>query len=166
MFKNVVVIDFEAYPDTHGRPFPVEIGVAPVGGKAISTFIRPKPSWQPGQPTWDRHPWLLEQAYGQGKAPDDLARWILRNLAGKTLLSDAAWIDQPLLRRLLEDHGHAFELVEFFRFLDRQSAARGIDKAMVNRWIVEIDTDRGEEHRAGEDARVRAALLTKLANAR
>ncbi len=80
------------------------------------------------------------------------------------VVSDAAFVYQPLMDRLLDQGPRAgkIEIVEFFPLLGELAAERHIRPEIVNEWICDIDEARSAAHRAQEDARVRAELLHRV----
>lgn len=161
--KQYLLVDFEAETDLHGRMFPVEIGICPPGKAPKSALIRPTADWQIdstkifNQALWNR-------AKEHGKDATTLARQVHAMAEKYTLVSDAVFVDSPLLDRLMStvSHGYKSQMVEFFPLLQRLADERGISRDQLNKWIAEIDEKRGTAHRAGEDARVRADLLARV----
>lgn len=161
--KPYLLVDFEAETDTDGRMFPVEIGMCPLGKAPKSALIRPIADWQIDRTKVFNHA-LWEQAREHGLDAASLARQVHALTDRYTLVSDAVFIDGPLLDRLMSttSHGYKSQMVEFFPLLQRLADERGISRDQVNKWIAEIDEKRGTAHRAGEDARVRADLLARV----
>lgn len=161
--KPILIIDFEAETDNRGRMFPVEIGLCQPGKQPKSALIRPLNDWVTDSAKIFNEA-LLTQARAHGQDADQIARQI-RTLAEKyTLVSDAVFIDRPLLNRLMSTISSSYksEMTEFFPLLQHLANQRGLSQAQVNKWIAEIDEMRDTAHRAGEDARVRADLLAKV----
>lgn len=161
--KPILIIDFEAETDYRGRMFPIEIGLCQPGKQPKSALIRPLSDWVP-DPTKIFNEALLIQAREHGQDADQVARQV-RTLAEKyTFVSDAVFIDRPLLDRLMSTISSSYksELTEFFPLLKHLAKEKGLSQAQVNKWISEIDDMRGTAHRAGENTRVRADLLAKV----
>lgn len=160
-----VVIDFEAARDCAGRLAPVEFGYAIPGGKSDARFIRPPSGWfeTGAEFCWGGHI-TSEQVLREGADAGELAAWIQRNLKTRIVVSDAAFVDQPLMDRLLDRSPSAvkIEIVEFFPLLGKLAGERHIRPEIVNAWICDIDAGRSAAHRAEEDARVRAELLHRV----
>ncbi|WP_315921412.1 hypothetical protein [Mesorhizobium sp. SP-1A] len=163
--KPYLLVDFEAETDTNGRMFPVEIGMCPPGKAPKSALIRPTAGWEIDRTKIFNHA-LWEQAREQGLDAASLARQVHALTEKYTLVSDAVFIDGPLLDRLMSIsyHGYKSQAVEFFPLLQCLADERGITRDQVNKWIAEIDEKRGTAHRAGEDARVRAELIARVLN--
>jgi hypothetical protein len=158
-----VIVDFEAVPGSHGSWFPTEIGVAQGRGHAAA-FLTPNPAWLPARPSWDGHHQSLRGALEEGRPFAQVATWFLALTHGRTMLSDACFFDQPLLETFLAGQGATIRpLVPFFPAFDACAAGHGVPRTDINAWISEIDEGRGAPHRAGEDARVRAGLVARLA---
>jgi len=160
-WRRAVFLDFEAVPDASGRFFPVEIGVSVAGGATQSRFIRPRPEWLPGKPAWDGQARNLSLAM-DGVPADEIRDWALRALAGRPVVSDAVFVDQALLDRLVDSPGHGLRFVEFFAEVEGLRREAGVSASAFNSMIADIDSDRGPAHTAGEDARVRAELVWRL----
>lgn len=137
--------------------------MCPPGKAPKSTLIRPIADWQIDRAKIFNHA-FWEQAREHGLDVASLARQVLAEKY--TLVSDAVFIDGPLLDRLMStaSHGYKSQMVEFFPLLQRLADERGISRDPLNKWIAEIDEKRGTAHRAGEDARVRAELLARVLN--
>lgn len=149
-----ITIDFEAETGAGGALYPTEVGLTWVGGRTASCFITPEKAWNV--------PHVDTPSRTCVPAPT-IARSIVRHAKGKTLISDACFVDQPLLDIVMETAGQPrIILVSFFPLLERLLKISRISMSEVNRWIVEIDNLRGDAHRAGEDSRVRAALIERL----
>jgi hypothetical protein len=101
---------------------------------------------------------LFRAAQKDGNPVGFLSARFMSLTAGHLLVSDAAFFDQRLMDRM----GLSRKLVEFFPFVERLAKETGLSKQMLNQWINEIDCRRGQSHRAGEDAWVRAELLKRL----
>ena len=158
-----LVLDFEAVPDRTGQFLATEFGVA-VGTGCRAFPLRPDPARLPAQPSWAGHHRSLAAATREGRDPAAVAAWFLRFARGRTLLSDACFVDQPLLDALLgERAGEVARLTPFFPAVEAAAARIGIGRETINGWIAEIDETRGPAHHAGEDALVRARLLTRIA---
>jgi hypothetical protein len=82
-----------------------------------------------------------------------------------TVLSDATFVDQPLLARLYEEglpEHLCPQLTPFFERLEDLDRVHQWGRDAINQNISLIDASRGPVHRAAEDARVRARLLADL----
>lgn len=157
-----IVVDFEAVPGANGVVFPTEIGVATLYANK-SAYLRPEAVWLPANPKWVGHHESLRGACEEGRPIRQVAEKFIRFARGKVLLSDACFVDQPLLDMVLGDDRYLVpRLTPFFPAVETCAQALGISPAELNDWIHEIDETRGPPHRAGEDARVRAALIAKL----
>lgn len=157
-----IVVDFEAVPSSNGVLFPTEIGVATLWTNN-SSYLRPDPLWLPAKPKWVGDHASLRGACEEGRPIKLVAERFIRFARGKALLSDACFVDQPLLDMVLGDDRYSVHrLIPFFPAVETVAQALSISPAELNDWIREIDETRGPPHRAGEDARVRAALVAKL----
>lgn len=152
--KTAITIDFEAERRSDGTLFPTEVGLSWVGGRTTSCFIKPIPTWNFRGQRSDDYEEVLAVS---------VARSIAKHAQNKLLISDACFVDQPLLDLLMKEAGlPKIKLEGFFPLLDRLVVETGIPMSQVNRWINEIDEKRGEAHRAGDDAKVRAVLLARI----
>lgn len=161
-WNRAVFVDFEAIRDARGRHFPIEIGVATVHGHVQSRWISPRASWLPATPDWPQQAAYLSQAHRHGVDADRLAQWVVANLKGRPLVSDAVFVEDALMARLIEGTGEVLRFREFFQEVQELAKQRGLSKRMVDSLIVEVDESRGAAHRAGEDARVRAELVARM----
>lgn len=160
-WQKAVFLDFEAVRDAHGRHFPVEIGVATIHGHVQSRWIKPRPTWLPS-PNWSQQVQYLAHAQEQGVDADMMAAWVVQNLKGRPLVSDAVFVEDSLMARLLEGTGEVLRFREFFQEVDLLAKQLGWSKQSVDALIVSVDESRGSAHRAGEDARVRAELVVRM----
>lgn len=132
------------------------MGIAWLEGKRVvneSKLIRPRPEW----PEDDWNPYS-EGVHGIPRADldgansaDDVAAWLIKAIAGRTLVSDAPEFDQRWLDRLLGGPGPQiddFDRVLWMSFSQEDGAIApgGLDKAYKNRLT------RRTIHRAGDDA--------------
>jgi hypothetical protein len=159
-----ISLDFEAAKDRHGRLFPIEVGVANLQGHTWSSLIAPPSHWAVEATAYQ--PDLYAKALKHGRSTVDVAKDLQKILSDRSvILSDAAFIDQPLLVRLYEEglpkHSPP-QLTSFFDMLEDLDRVHRWGKEAINRNIVLIDAFRGPAHRAAEDARVRARLLAEL----
>jgi hypothetical protein len=156
-----LTLDFEASRDKLGRLFPIEVGVASLDGKVWSTLICPPQRWARNATAF--RPALLKEAKGSGREVADVIAELDGHLSGcPRILSDAIFIDQPLLERLYQEAmppRTAPHLDDFFAILDELAHQHDWSRLRINEAINIIDNRRGPSHRAGEDARVRAELL-------
>lgn len=154
---QIVVVDFEGEKDLAGNHFPTEIGLCRLGFRPISTLIRPQPDWCVDERSlFNRELWRSAQKVGR---PADFITALFPSLtAGCQLVSDAAFFDQRLMDRL----GLKGRLLEFFPLAERLAREKNVPLSVLNQWINEVDTQRRTSHRAGEDAWVRAELLSRL----
>lgn len=151
---HAITIDFEAEIGADGALWPTEIGLTWVGGRTASCFIAPEKSWKLPQ---------VDRISRESVPAPVVARSIVRHAKGKLLISDACFVDQPLLDMVMGAAGlPKVALTSFFPLLEHVAKSSRISMSDVNRWIVEIDNERGDAHRAGEDSRVRAALIDRL----
>jgi len=160
-WERAMFVDFEVVRDEGGKLFPVEIGIAGMSGKWISKWIAPRSDWAPGPRASTEELAKFEQAKS-GVAVEEVVEWIEQAFPGRLLISDAVIVDLPLLRRIMEGRQHSFNLKEFFVVIEDLRKMAQVDMPTFNRWIVEIDDNRKEVHRAGEDAWVRAELARRL----
>ncbi len=94
-----LTLDFEAARDKHGKLFPIEIGVANLKGQVWASLIRPPPHWEAGATA--HQPKLLAEAMNSGRSPSEVVAALRKITQGYTLiLSDALFVDQPLVERL------------------------------------------------------------------
>ena len=91
-----------------------------------------------------------------------MAAWVVQNLKGRPLVSDAVFVEDSLMARLLEGTGEVLRFREFFQEVDLLAKQLGWSKQSVDALIVSVDESRGSAHRAGEDARVRAELVVRM----
>lgn len=149
-----ITIDFEAEIGADGALRPTEVGLTWVGGRTASCFIAPEQSWKISQVDGVNRKFVSAQV---------IARSIARHAKGKLLISDACFVDQPMLDMVMGTAGlPKIKLLSFFPVLERVVKSTRVSMSDVNQWIVEIDNKRGDAHRAGEDSRVRAALIDRL----
>lgn len=159
----LVAIDFEASClPRHGRSYPIEVGIARTGGAAQSWLIRPHPSWE----GWD---WTEEAENLHGLSRDQIAREgapvqqvvieLRAALSGACVIADGP-IDGYWLRVLEEaaNVGPIAEVIELRTLLD----GKEIRSAAVFDAIERVDALPLKRHRAGDDARWLATLLTEL----
>lgn len=158
-----VVLDFEAERDCFGSLFPVEIGICMPGFRAVSSLIMPERDWVTGeQKVFNKS--LYEDGLRIGRSTAQITAFVDAVAVDHIVLSDAAFVDRPLLGRLYQSARRELnvEVIEFFPTLFRLAENRGLVGAVINRWINEIDETRGEAHRADLDAQVRADLLHRV----
>lgn len=154
---KIVIIDFEAEKDQSGHYFPTEIGLCKPGGRPISALICPQRDWHVDERTlFNRELWL--SAREDGRSVDFIVGRFPSLVRDCQLVSDAAFFDQRLMARMgLEDR-----LIEFFPLAERLVRENSVPMTDMNRWINEIDSRRTTQHRAAEDAWVRAELISKI----
>jgi hypothetical protein len=159
-----ITLDFEAAKDRHGRLFPIEVGIANLQGQTWSSLIAPPSHW--ALDATAHQPDLYAEALNHGRSPCDVAKDVQKILSDRTMvLSDATFIDQPLLIRLYEEGlpEHVCpQLTSFFEKLEDLDTIHHWGRDAINQNIAVIDASRGPAHRAAEDARVRALLLADL----
>jgi hypothetical protein len=111
-------------------------------------------------------PDLYAEALNHGRSPRDVAKDVQKILSDRsTVLSDATFVDQPLLARLYEEglpEHLCPQLTPFFERLEDLDRLHHWGRDVINQNISLIDASRGPAHRAAEDARVRARLLADL----
>jgi DNA polymerase III epsilon subunit-like protein len=154
-----VFIDFEA-SSLSPKSWPIEVGIARVGGNEViveSKLIRPHPSWAMAE--WHAesaavHGISLEELAG-AEAAGDVARWLVDEVAGELLLSDAPEFDQRWCDRLLKLIGGSHDL----RLTDFDQAvwwAFSEEDGKLNPGripdVYSALSDRRTKHRAGDDA--------------
>lgn len=153
------VLDMEA--SGFGRnSYPVEVGVALPDGRALCTLIRPQPEWT----HWDDsaqhlHGISRETALLHGRSARAVAELLNRELAGRTVYTDAWAHDYAWLATLFEAAGlrPAFKLEHVRMLLDEEQTS-SFDEAL--RAV-------GEElhvtrHRASNDARTLQLAVMRL----
>lgn len=164
MSERWITLDFEAAKDRHGRLFPIEVGIANLLGQTWSSLIAPPLHWALDASA--HQPDLYADALNHGRSPSDVAEDLLKLLSDRSLvLSDATFIDQPLIDRLYEEGLPEHlppHLTPFFEMIEDLDLVHHWGRESINQHIAMIDASRGPAHRAAEDARVRALLLANL----
>tara|TARA_B100001105_G_C22348936_1_gene424811 strand:+ start:489 stop:1061 length:573 start_codon:yes stop_codon:yes gene_type:complete len=153
------VLDMEA--SGFGRhSYPVEVGVALPDGRALCTLIRPQPEWT----HWDDsaqslHGISRETALLHGRSARAVAELLNRELAGRTVYTDAWAHDYAWLATLFEAAGlrPAFKL-EHVRTLLDEAQTNSFDEALRS----VADELRVTRHRASNDARMLQLAVVRL----
>jgi DNA polymerase III epsilon subunit-like protein len=157
--KGPVFIDFEA-SSLSPNSWPIEVGLAWLDGKKViieSKLIRPREEWS--EDDWNPESEAVHNIprsdLDDAEHAEDVARWLIEIVDGRTMVSDAPEFDQrwyDRLMRSIEEPPHA-KLDDFDRILwmafsteDGTVAPGRLNKAYKNRLT------RPTIHRAGEDA--------------
>lgn len=154
------VIDLEA--SGFGRDsYPIEVGFVLEDGRAGCTLIRPEPDWTHWDPIAERtHGIARHTVLHHGRPTTDVADWLNRHLAGRTIYTDGWAHDYGWLARLFEAAGRTprFRLGHLRALLDDAQASAWQDR------LDDLRRDAGSgRHRASVDARqVRSALAHAL----
>lgn len=163
---TLLFMDFEA-SSLSANSWPIEVGLAaltPNGVVAQSRLIRPAPDWD--RADWNPqseaiHHIPLELLERDGLVAWDVAGWVLEQLPGTTLVSDAPQFDGRWLQRLLDCHPDTpppgLRIHDYEAALATFLSAKGLDAAY------EYIARHPAPHRAGPDAQILAqALATGL----
>ena len=159
----ILTIDFEASClPVDGRSFPVEVGVASLGGWSQSWLIRPADGWADW--TWTgsaeaTHGISRDRLAREGQAVADVMRGLNAVTAGARVIADhdldTVWLAtlaaaagiQPTFRI-----GHIAELIDIWT----------PDPAKIRRAVEAADRANPIRHRAAADARWLATVVDKL----
>lgn len=149
-----IFIDFEA-SSLSPASWPIEVGLAWLDGKRVvaeSCLIRPRIEW----PEDDWNP-ESEAVHGiprsdldNAESADEVAAWLLKTVAGQTLVSDAPEFDQRWLDRLLGETGP--KIHDFDSFVWDAFSEEGYVRSGRLHRVYDIRTKRQTTHRAGADA--------------
>ena len=158
-----IAIDFEAscLPQL-GRSFPVEVGVADASGWSRSWLIRPHESWS----AWE---WRAEAEALHGISRSRLERegldvtvvaaQLRSAVEGSTLLADS-YFDDGWCRALFDAAGEGAHPP--VRCLAELQAFHDVDPTALNRALVRADGLRIHRHRAEDDARWSARVMSEI----
>ncbi|MDV3480102.1 hypothetical protein [Sphingobium yanoikuyae] len=159
----IVALDFEASClPKHGRSYPIEVGIAHTADTARSWLIRPHSSWRGWDWTQEAenlHGLTRERIARDGMPVEQVAIELRDALSGACVVADSP-IDGHWLRTLeaAAQIGPIATIVELRSLLDDRS----ISSAAVFDAIKRVDALPLKRHRAGDDARWLATLLTEL----
>lgn len=161
--KPIMAIDFEASClPRHGRSFPIEVGIADLRGNARSWLIKPHPCWTDW--TWTAeaqalHGLTLDAVRREGRPADAVLAELADAVSGHRVIADSI-LDRVWLEALASVTArpapcridHVADLFDELRATpDAIAAARDhADRLPLKR------------HRAGDDARWLAGLITCL----
>ena len=158
-----ITVDFEAscLPQ-YGQSFPIEVGIASSAGWSRSWLIRPHARWA----SWQ---WAVEAEALHGITRERLEREgidaaqvaaMLREAVGDDLLIADSYFDDDWCRTLFEaagerDYPPVHCLADLRAFHD-------VSAERLTRAMAEADFQRARRHRAEDDARWLARLLSEL----
>lgn len=158
-----IAIDFEAscLPQ-YGRSFPIEVGIADASGWSQSWLIRPHTSWADWQ--WSEeaeglHGITREKLDADGLDVAEVTRQLKAAVYGREVIADS-YFDDSWARILCEAAGDARHLP--VRCLAEIRAFNEIDPERLQEALARVDLQRLRRHRAEDDARWLAQLLTEL----
>ena len=158
-----IAIDFEAscLPH-HGRSFPIEVGIASSLGWSQSWLIRPHARWAGWH--WSAeaealHGLSLARLEREGLEASRVAS-LLRSVVGDNLLIADSYFDDEWSRTLFAAAGECGHLP--VHCLADQRAFHDVHPDQLRRAMAEADSQRARRHRAEDDARWLACLLSEL----
>ena len=157
------VLDIEA--SGFGRAsYPIEVGYVLPDGRAACMLVRPPASWTHWDPGAERvHGITRDVLAAYGRAPQDVAAALNRDLAGLTVYCDGWAHDYSWLGALYEEAGlqPAFRLESVSALLDEPHLAQLDDARRAA--VAEMGLQR---HRASNDARALQRALGRVSAAR
>lgn len=156
------IIDIEA-SGFGRRSYPIEVGYVLPDGRTRCTLIRPPAHWTHWDPGAEQvHHITRATLLTHGRAPDEVARMLNADLAGRTVYCDGWGHDYPWLAALFDEAGLApgFKLESVRTLLDDEHLARL--PALQQRALLHLGVDR---HRASNDARALQQALHWAAGA-
>lgn len=162
------VVDVEASALGRGS-YPIEVGVARLGGRVMSWHIQPTAEWLE-RGVWEPaaevlHGISLEQMAAEGRPAAEVAEGGMAALSGQLPHSDAVGADDAWLASLMAVIGHSYPRLEPLDDLLRE-VTTGSDKdraAEVEQAMTEASARWPRRHHAGGDAARLAEMVRILA---
>jgi hypothetical protein len=160
---RIATIDFEASClPCHGRSFPIEVAIAHEGGACRSWLIRPVPAWS----DWDwteeaegLHGLARTTLHARGVPVDVVVAELAEAARGCQVFADshldAAWLDMLWSAAGISP---SFRIDHIEMLVDRLGASQ----QHVRQALSLIERENFTRHRAGEDARWLARLISHL----
>lgn len=154
------VLDIEASGFGPGS-YPIELGWVLPDGRARCTLVRPAPHWTHWDPAAAAlHGISQRKLQSHGRAPQEVARMLNEDLAGRTVYCDGWAHDYPWLGALFE----AAEQVPHFRL---ETVNRMLDEAqlcaLADARVLALQQLGLQRHRASNDARALQKALQQVA---